>query len=87
VDVQNRHDVGLETVLRRTFAIESYERTVSLNYLSYKAAPAKYSEDFCIKESRTYAASLFSQLKLSTGNDPREEEIYLGEIPIMIERG
>ncbi|MDR1528346.1 MAG: DNA-directed RNA polymerase subunit beta [Puniceicoccales bacterium] len=87
VEAKDRQDVGLEAVFRRTFPIESYDGTASLNYVSYRVAPAKYSEDFCIKESRTYAAPLFLCLKLSSGDDSREEEIYLGEIPIMSERG
>jgi DNA-directed RNA polymerase subunit beta len=86
-DVQNRQDVRLEAVLRRMFLIESDDGTVSLTYLSYRVAPAKYSQDFCIKESRTYVAPLFLQLKLSSGEDSREEEIDLGEIPIMSEPG
>ncbi|MDR1232723.1 MAG: hypothetical protein LBJ75_00430 [Puniceicoccales bacterium] len=87
VEAKDRQDVGLEAVFRRTFPIESYDGTASLNYVSYRVAPAKYSEGFCIKESRTYAAPLFLRLKLSSGDDSREEEIYIGEIPLMSERG
>ena len=33
-----RNDVGLESVFRRAFPIESYDGTVSLNYVSYRIA-------------------------------------------------
>ncbi|MDR1402042.1 MAG: DNA-directed RNA polymerase subunit beta [Puniceicoccales bacterium] len=87
VPAKDRKDVGLESVFRRAFPIESYDGTVSLNYVSYRIAPAKYAEDFCIREGLTYAAPLYVRLKLSNGDESREEEIYLGEMPIMGERG
>ena len=54
IDPGNRQDVGLESVFRKTFPIESYDGTGSLDYLSYRIAPAKHEEDFCLKEGRTY---------------------------------
>ena len=82
-----RKDVGLESVFRRAFPIESYDGTVSLNYVSYRIAEPKYKEDFCLREGRTYAASLYITLKIVSGSDSNEEEIYLGEMPIMGKRG
>ncbi|MDR1413589.1 MAG: DNA-directed RNA polymerase subunit beta [Puniceicoccales bacterium] len=84
---KDRKDVGLESVFRRAFPIESYDGSVSLGYVSYRMAPAKYMEDFCIKEGLTYASPLYVRLKLSNGEDSREEEIYIGEMPIMGARG
>jgi DNA-directed RNA polymerase subunit beta len=87
IDPRDRKNVGLESVFRKAFPIESYDGTVSLDYVSYRLGEAKYSEDFCLKESRTYGAPLFLRLKVSNGEDSREEEIYLGEMPIMGTRG
>ncbi|MDR2738041.1 MAG: DNA-directed RNA polymerase subunit beta [Puniceicoccales bacterium] len=87
VDPMERQDVGLESVFKRAFPIESYDGSVSLDYVSYRVARAKYGEGFCLKEGRTCGSPLYLRLRLSSGDDAREEEIYIGEIPIMSERG
>jgi DNA-directed RNA polymerase subunit beta len=84
---KHRKDVGLESVFRRAFPVESHDGTVSLNYVSYRIGVPKYSEDFCLRESLTYCAPLYLRLKLSNDEESREEEIYIGEMPIMSERG
>ncbi|MDR1432792.1 MAG: DNA-directed RNA polymerase subunit beta [Puniceicoccales bacterium] len=83
----DRKDVGLEAVFRRAFPIESYDGSVSLSYISYRLCLPKYSEDFCLREGLTYGVPLYIQLKLSNGDEAREEEIYIGEMPVMSERG
>lgn len=87
VDPLSRRNVGLEAVFRKTFPIDSYDGTVSLQYVSYRIGPVKYSEDFCLKEGRTFGAALYLTLKIVSENDEREEEIYIGEMPLMGQRG
>ncbi|MDR1255930.1 MAG: DNA-directed RNA polymerase subunit beta [Puniceicoccales bacterium] len=87
VDVKERRNVGLESVFRDAFPITSYDGSVSLDYLSYRVAPAKYSEYFCLKEGTTFGAPLYITLKLTSADESREEEIYIGEIPLMSKRG
>ena len=69
-----RRDVGLESVFRRAFPIESYDSTVSLNYVSYRIAELKYKEDFCLREGRTYAASLYITDRVRTGRVLQEAD-------------
>jgi DNA-directed RNA polymerase subunit beta len=87
VDAKERRNIGLESVFRDVFPIMSYDDTVSLDYLSYRIAPAKYSEYFCLKEGITFGAPLYVTLKLTNADGVREEEIYVGEIPLMNRRG
>lgn len=87
VDAKHRQNIGLESVFREAFPITSYDGSVSLEYLKYRIDNSKYSEDFCLKESTTYGAPLYITLKLNSADESREEEIYVGEMPLMSKRG
>ena len=87
IDPLDRKNVGLESVFRKTFPIESYDGGISLNYVSYRIGEPEHSEDFCLKEGMTYGAPLYIRLKLASKDEAHEEEVYLGELPLMGKRG
>ncbi len=87
VDVDKRKNVGLESVFRNAFPITSYDGNVALEYIKYHIDRPRYTEDFCIKEGITYGAPLYVTLRLTNADESRDEEIYMGEIPIMSKRG
>ncbi len=83
--------VGLESVFREIFPIESSKGTLILDYDSYQLEFDKmsFSEEECIQKGLTYAASLKIKINLyiqETG-ELREKEMYLGDIPLMTPRG
>ena len=81
-----RKPIGLEAVFREIFPIESYDARCVLDYLSYNLVKSSYSEIDCIREGATYAASLYVKLRLKEGEQVKDEEIYLGEIPMITTR-
>ncbi|MCC5806190.1 MAG: DNA-directed RNA polymerase subunit beta [Opitutales bacterium] len=83
---QRKH-VGLEAVLKEVFPIESYDGRCSLDYVSYSLAGPKLSEMECIKEGVTYSISLYVKLRLKEEDSIKDEEIYMGEMPMITERG
>ncbi|MEX2382348.1 MAG: DNA-directed RNA polymerase subunit beta [Opitutales bacterium] len=78
---------GLEAVFREVFPIESYDGRCVLEYVSYNIVPPKSTELECIREGLTYAVSLYVKLRLKEEDFIKEEEIYMGEIPLVSERG
>src|SRR5690606_35180101 len=50
-------------------------------------SPAKYTEAECIREGITYSVSLYVKLRLKEEDHIKDEEIYMGELPMMTERG
>lgn len=87
IEAAKRQNVGLESVLRSSFPILSYDGNVSLDYVQYRIDAPKHTEDFCIKEGITYGAPLYVTLRLTSADESREEEIFMGEMPIMSKRG
>lgn len=82
-----RKDIGLESVFKELFPIESYDGRCNLEYISYNLVTPKTSEIECIKEGITYAIALYVTLRLREEDSVKEEEIYLGEFPMITESG
>jgi DNA-directed RNA polymerase subunit beta len=82
---------GLEEVFRNTFPIESPNGDMLLEYEKYNLDEdaMKYSELECKMKGLTYAVPLKARINLvfqRTG-EIRQKEIYLGDIPLMTDRG
>ena len=80
---------GLESLLREIFPIESYDETMKLEYVSYSLDEPRYTSDECRQLRLTYGHpfKLCLRLKRETHGDLPEEDIYLGEFPIMMGGG
>ncbi|MEM1165605.1 MAG: DNA-directed RNA polymerase subunit beta [Planctomycetota bacterium] len=81
--------IGLEALLREVFPIPSYDETMSLEYCYYTVEEPRYTPDECRALRLTYGKPFRVCLRLKRENHPDipEEEIYLGEIPIMMGGG
>ena len=86
VAANKRKDHGIEGVLREIFPIESYDKTVKIEYLRYDLGKPRYDPDECRQLRLTYGRPLRVLLRL-TREQPIEEEVYLGDIPIMLGGG
>ena len=86
VPLDKRENLGLESVLREIFPIESYDKTISLEYLRYELGKPRYGPDECRQLRLTYGRPFRVWLRLKK-EQPVEEEVYLGDMPIMIGGG
>ena len=83
---QKRKDQGIEGVLREIFPVESYDKTLRLEYIRYELGKPRYEPDECRQLRLTYGRPFKVWLRL-TKEQPIEEEVYLGDIPIMLGGG
>src|SRR5712675_1098985 len=81
-----RTSTGLEGVLREIFPIESYDKKLSVEYLKYELGKPRYGADECRLLRLTYGRPFRVWLRLNK-EQPVEEEVYLGDMPIMIGGG
>jgi DNA-directed RNA polymerase subunit beta len=81
--------IGIESLLREVFPIESYDSTVKLEYLEYKLEQPRYTPDECRELRLTYGLPFRVKVRLSRNGTQTisEEDIYLGEIPVMMGGG
>jgi DNA-directed RNA polymerase subunit beta len=83
---EKRTPTGLEGVLREIFPIESYDKTLNLQYIKYELGKPRYGPDECRQLRLTYGRPFRVWLRLNK-EQPVEEEVYLGDMPIMIGGG
>src|SRR5438309_1230600 len=86
VPPEKREPIGLEGVLREIFPIESYDKTINLEYLHYELGKPRYTPDECRQLRLTYGRPFRVWLRLNK-EQPVQEEVYLGDMPIMIGGG
>ena len=94
---ENKGNFGLHAAFRQVFPIESYSGNARLEYVEYKLSPPVFNVKECQIRGSTYASSLRVTVRLiifdkESGSekaikDVREQEVYMGEIPLMTENG
>lgn len=91
-------DEGLEGVFRSVFPIEDFNRTASLEFVSYEVGEPKYDQAECISKGLTYESPVRIKVRLvvydvddeteaRTVRDIKEQDIYFGTLPLMTEKG
>ncbi len=84
---RRRKRQGLEAAFQDAFPIESFDGSCRLEYLGYSLGKPKYSISECHKRAMTYAAPLKIKLRLVRKGIAKEQEVYIGELPLMTETG
>ncbi|HLA62901.1 MAG TPA: hypothetical protein VK610_00620, partial [Rhodothermales bacterium] len=86
---------GLEAVFQEHFPINDSRERYTLEYLHYTLDPPKHSIEECLAQGLTFALPLKAKLRLSSKEDEDEDEpeeaiqqdVYLGNLPVMTEKG
>jgi DNA-directed RNA polymerase subunit beta len=87
--MNERENKGLEYVFRSFFPIESPNGDVVIEYVGYELGEVKYTEEECFDKNLTYSIpvkAIFRVIDRNTG-EVKEKDIYIGDFPLMTERG
>ncbi|MFZ9915225.1 MAG: DNA-directed RNA polymerase subunit beta, partial [Phycisphaerales bacterium] len=81
--------LGLEALMREVFPIASYDNSMKLEYLYYKLDEPRYTADECRELRLTFGRPFRVGVRLvrEGTSEISEEEIYLGDVPIMMGGG
>jgi DNA-directed RNA polymerase subunit beta len=93
-----RDEIGLHAAFDSVFPISSYSGNATLEYVSYRLGDPVFDVKECQLRGLTYAAPLRVKVRLvvldkeASGakkpvKDVREQEVYLGELPLMTDNG
>ncbi|HPX70517.1 MAG TPA: DNA-directed RNA polymerase subunit beta, partial [Bacillota bacterium] len=81
---------GLAEVFEDISPIRDYADNLALEFVDYSISDeSKYSQEECKERDATYAAALKVRVRLvnqETG-EVKEQEVYMGDFPIMTEKG
>lgn len=83
----DRENVGLQEVFTEVFPVKSYDEKIILEFLYYVLGVPKYSPEECIRRGITYSVSLKVRFRLTDETGIKEEEVYMGMIPVMTDKG
>ncbi|MDH5501342.1 MAG: DNA-directed RNA polymerase subunit beta, partial [Gammaproteobacteria bacterium] len=97
-DEEKRQEMGLHAAFRSVFPIVSYSGNAALEYVSYRLGDPVFDVKECQMRGLTYAAPIRVKVRLviydkeASGTpkpvkDIREQEVYLGEMPLMTDHG
>jgi DNA-directed RNA polymerase subunit beta len=93
---ETRDESGLHAAFRSVFPIVSYSGSAALEYVDYRLGEPAFDVKECVLRSITYAAPLRVKVRLiiydkessnKAVKDVKEQEVYMGEIPLMTENG
>ncbi|MFH1783218.1 MAG: DNA-directed RNA polymerase subunit beta [Candidatus Omnitrophota bacterium] len=82
-----RKPEGLQAVFEEVFPVESNDGNHKLEFLHYTLGKPKYDRLECQKRAVTYAVPLKIKVRLKSKKDTKEQEVYLGDLPLMTETG
>ena len=93
---RSREAIGLHGALSSVFPMESYSGSAALEYVSYRLGEPTFDEKECRVRGMTYSAPLRVKVRLviydkeskeKRVKDVREQEVYMGELPLMTDNG
>ncbi len=98
VPPEKREDRSLQSALLSVFPIYDFNEMASMEFVEYSLGEGKYDVRECLQKGATYAAPLKIKVRMvlwdkredtgaKTVKDIKEQEVYLGEIPLMTENG
>nr|WP_243663819.1 hypothetical protein [Rhodothermus marinus] len=95
VPPEEREDKGLQAVFKEHFPITDSRERYILEFLYYALDTPKHTIEECLAQGLSYSVPLKAKLRLSILEDEDEEEageaieqeVYLGNLPYMTERG
>jgi len=96
VPLADRKDTGLHAALNSIFPIVGYSGTAALEYVDYNLGKPAFDVEECKLRGVTFAVPLRVKVRLviydkESANkalkEVKEQEVYLGEIPLMTENG
>ena len=96
VPPRERLDIGLHAAFKSVFPIVSYSGNAALEYVDYMLGQPAFDVSECQLRGVTFAVPLRVRVRLiiydressqKTIKDIKEQEVYMGEIPLMTENG
>ncbi|MBI3902825.1 MAG: DNA-directed RNA polymerase subunit beta [Nitrosomonadales bacterium] len=93
---EQRKNDGLQAAFNSIFPIESHNKFARLDFVSYALGTPPFDVKECQQRGLTYASPLRARVRLTlldkeaskpTVKEVKEQEVYMGEIPLMTHTG
>lgn len=96
VEPEKRENKGLQAVFKTVFPISDVRENYSLEFIKYMLGTPRYTVRECLERNMSFAAPLKATLRLvvresqgktKTVKDIIEQDVFLGELPLITDKG
>ena len=87
VSPEQRANSGMQEVFNEIFPIESFDKHMSIEFVSYTLGDPKIDVIDCIKDGKTYSAPLYVDFVVKSNGAEIPERVFLGDMPMMTDGG
>ena len=96
IEPEKRENKGLQAVFKTIFPISDVRENYSLEFVKYMLGTPRYSVRECLERNMSFAAPLKATLRLvvresqgktKTVKDIIEQDVFLGELPLITDQG
>ncbi len=87
VSAGKRQNKGLQAIFREVFPVVSKDGRFTIDFVRYNLEKPKKTAFEALRDGDTFSAPLHATFRLKDGDEVREDDVYLGEIPLMTRDG
>ncbi|MBR0196861.1 MAG: DNA-directed RNA polymerase subunit beta [Kiritimatiellae bacterium] len=87
VPANKRENKGLQAIFKEIFPVSSFDGKYVLDFVGYRFEHERQGYLQALMDGVTYSRALKATFRLKEGDAVREEEVFMGEMPIMTPDG
>ncbi len=87
VGATKRATKGLQAIFKEVFPVTSKDGRYTIDFVRYNLEKPKKTAFEALRDGDTFSASLHATFRLKDGDEIREDDVYLGEVPLMTRDG
>ncbi len=87
VSAGKRQNKGLQAIFKEVFPVVSKDGRYTVDFVRYNLEKPKKTAFEALRDGDTFSAPLHATFRLKDGDEVREDDVYLGEIPLMTRDG
>ncbi len=87
VSASKRQTKGLQAIFKEIFPVVSKDGRFTISFVRYNLEKPKKTAFEALRDGDTFSAPLHATFRLQDGDEVREDDVYLGEVPLMTRDG
>lgn len=87
VSASKRQTKGLQAIFKEVFPVVSKDGRFTIDFVRYNLEKPKKTAFEALRDGDTFSAPLHATFRLKDGDEVREDDVYLGEVPLMTRDG
>ena len=87
VAASKREDKGLQAIFKEVFPVISKDGRFTLDFVRYNLETPRKTAFEALRDGETFCAPLHATFRLQDGEEIREDDVFMGDIPLMTRDG